>query len=399
MAPEQGGKPKKRVLVVDDERAVLDAVRRMLRNQNDEWSFTYLDRGAEAWTRLMEESYDAVVTDIDMPGMSGLDLIRKMRKAERTKDIPVVVLTGLAEYGIKERALDLGAIDLIEKPADARQIVSRLKSVLRIKSRMDDLKASNDQLFRTLLQRDAEVVRSRLSLMCRLAKAAEQHDSDTGDHVIRVGCYARAIADALGSDPAFQETLLLAAPLHDIGKIGISDTILRKPGKLDSEERAAMERHTLIGATILREQPAIIASLLERYSDQDLFDRGEDPALEMAASIAMAHHERWDGTGYPCKLAGGQIPIVARIVAIADVFDALCSVRPYKDAYSEEQSLQIVRDGVGSHFDPDIYAAFDKSLPVILSIRKSASATAVPCTSAVHGTESGFGRPEDSLGG
>jgi response regulator RpfG family c-di-GMP phosphodiesterase len=373
MTQERTGEVKKRVLVVDDERAVLDALRRMLQNQGDQWEITYLDHAADAWAKLIEETYDAVLTDINMPNMTGLELLRKIRETEGTKDIPVVMLTGLSDYGLREQALDLGAIDLIEKPADARHIVARLKSMLRIKSRTDDLKAANDRLLRTLLERDAEVVRSRLSLMCRLAKAAEQHDVDTEDHVIRVGCYAREIAGAMGLEASLQETLLLAAPLHDIGKVGIPDAILRKPGKLSAEEWAIMERHTTIGATILREQPAALASLLERHSTAGLFDGSEDPALEMAASIAIAHHERWDGTGYPRKLVGSQIPLAARVVAIADVFDALCSARPYKEAYSEDRALQIVRDGAGSHFDPDVYAAFQRSLPRIRSIRTSVS--------------------------
>jgi len=308
-----------------------------------------------------------------MPTMSGLELLRKIRETEATKDIPVAMLTGLSDYGLRDQALELGAIDLIEKPADARHIVARLTSMLRLKSRTDDLKALNDRLLRTLLERDAEIVRSRLSLMCRLAKAAEQHDVDTENHVIRVGCYAREIADAMGLDPSFQETLLLAAPLHDIGKVGIPDSILRKPGKLSSEERAVMERHTTIGARILREQPAALTSLLQRHSIACLFDGSEDPALDMAASIAIAHHERWDGTGYPRKLAGSQIPLAARIVAIADVFDALCSARPYKEAYAEERAVGIVHDGAGSHFDPHVYTAFHECFPRIRSIRRSAS--------------------------
>ena len=212
-----------------------------------------------------------------------------------------------------------------------------------------------------------------MSIVCRLGMAAEFRDEDTGNHVIRVGCYGRAVAAAMGMPQSFLEMLLLAAPLHDIGKIGIPDSVLLKAGPLDDEEWTIMQRHCEIGERILREQSKAVVPLFDWYSVelQSMIDAWEnhDPVLDMAASVALTHHEKWDGGGYPQKLSGEAIPLESRIVAIADVFDALTSNRPYRPARPEEEALTIIEATVGSHFDPRVHAAFLRSLPEIRAIR------------------------------
>lgn len=358
------------LLFVDDEKPVLNAVRRVLHGCREEWKVDYVERAAAAWESLLATPYDAVVTDVRMPGMSGLELLERIQNTAQTRGIPVVVLTGVPDQGLKQQALDLGATDLLNKPVDRDQLISRLKNVLRMKSYVDGLREANTSLHREVEQQKVELVKARLSLVCRLGKVAEHRDEQTGNHVLRVGHYSWLIAAALGLDRATQDMLLLTAPLHDIGKIGIPDQILLKPGPLSPGEWAVMQTHCLIGHRIFREQWPLLGPMLQRYPGSLLSDAFEDPLLETAAAIALCHHEKWDGTGYPQQLTGKQIPLEARIVAVADVFDALMSSRPYKRPYSEEQALKIIATSAGAHFCPEIYAAFLTALPEIRNMRR-----------------------------
>jgi putative two-component system response regulator len=222
-------------------------------------------------------------------------------------------------------------------------------------------------------QPDPSLAQTRMSIVCRLGMAAEYRDEETGNHVIRVGCYSRAIAAEMALPKSFLETLLLAAPLHDIGKIGIPDSVLLKPGPLDSRQQAVMRRHCEIGESILRKPSKAVVPFLDWYgvelgtvTRQSLT---HDPVLEMAATIALTHHEKWDGSGYPQGLAGTAIPLESRIVALADVFDALTSDRPYRVAWPDAEALAIMECTVGSHFEPKLHAAFLRALPEIRAIR------------------------------
>jgi putative two-component system response regulator len=364
---------KKQILILDDDQRILDALRRTLHNQSADWEVTYCRHPEEAWESLLQTAYDAIVTDIRMPGINGLELIERIRNTEKTKDVPVVVLTGLNDHDLKEKALTSGAVDLLNKPVDAGQLIARLRSVLQIKSYQDDLKAANELLSEKVQRQSLDLAQSRMSVICRLGMAAEFRDEDTGNHVIRVGCYGRAVAAAMGMPRSFLEMLLLAAPLHDIGKIGIPDSVLLKPGPLTDEEWVIMQQHCEIGGCILHEQSKAMIPLFDWYSveppamKQTLENR--DPVLEMAATIALSHHEKWDGGGYPRQLAGEDIPLESRIVAVADVFDALTSNRPYRPARPEEEALTIMDSTVGTHFDPRVHAAFMRSLPEIRAIR------------------------------
>jgi len=362
---------KKQILLVDDEQPVLDALHRMLRSHRDVWEITCVDRPEAAWELLMENSFDAVVSDIKMPGMSGLALLERIRQTERTKGIPVVMLTGLSTRELKRQALDMGAADLLNKPVEPEDLVARLRGVLRLKSYQDELKAHNELLERRVHERTLDLFHARLDIIWRLGKAAEHRDDATGNHVIRVGCTCRAIAETMKMDRDLVETLFLAAPLHDIGKIGIPDAVLRKRGPLSPDEWEVMKQHCHIGARILREDCRAKTAFWQWRGSGPQFDRSPDnPVLEMGASIALTHHEKWDGTGYPQGLSGEEIPLVSCIVAISDVFDAMTSKRPYKDPYPEDQALEIIRDQVGTHFAPDTFAAFMDALPEIRSIRE-----------------------------
>jgi putative two-component system response regulator len=365
---------KKQILIVDDDQRILDALQRVLHGQSDDWDMTFVRRPEEAWESLLQTAYDAVVTDVRMPGMSGIELLARIRQTDKTKDVPVVVLTGLNDHDLKEKALSCGAVDLLNKPVDTGQLIARLKSTLQTKEYQDELRTANESLVQKLQQRTADLAQTRLSIVCRLGMAAEFRDEDTGNHVIRVGCYSRAIAAALGMPPSFLEMLLLAAPLHDIGKIGIPDSVLLKPGALSNEEWAIMQRHCEIGECILRKQSKVMIPMFEWYATEPSATRdaleNRDPVLEMAAVIALSHHEKWDGNGYPRGLSGEDIPIESRIVSVADVFDALMSNRPYRPARPEEEALTIMDSTIGSHFDPRVYAAFTASLPEIRAIRE-----------------------------
>jgi putative two-component system response regulator len=350
-----------------------DALRRAMHGQSVDWSVTFIRHPEAAWHALLETAYDAVVTDIGMPGMSGLDLLERMQQSDQTKGVPVVVLTGLCDRGLKEQALERGAADLLNKPVDVGHLIARLRNVLQTKTYEDGLRATNGLLADKVQRQKADLAQSRMSVICRLGMAAEFRDEDTGNHVIRVGCFSRVVAAALDMPRSFLEMLLLAAPLHDIGKIGIPDNVLLKPGPLDDDEWAVMQRHCEIGERILREQSKVLVPLLDWYAVdppgmKDALSH-QDPALEMAATIALTHHEKWDGSGYPVGLAGEAIPIESRIVAVADVFDALTSNRPYRPARPEDEALTIMAATVGSHFDPRVHAAFVRSLAEIRTIR------------------------------
>ncbi|MFW6114212.1 MAG: HD domain-containing phosphohydrolase [bacterium] len=363
---------KKRILLVDDEQSVLDALRRMLRPQREVWDVWCVSCPNAAWKLMLHHSFDAMVLDIKMPYMSGLELLQCVQQAEQTWDLPVVMLTDLCTREIKRQALDLGAADLLNKPVAPEDLIARLRSVLRLKSYQDELKSHKQLLEQRVAERTSDLVHARLDIIWRLGKAAEHRDTETGNHVIRVGCMSREIAECLHMDRDFVETLFLAAPLHDIGKIGIPDAILLNPSRLNSEEWNIMKQHCQIGARILREECTAKFAFREWRGTQSQFDDQEpaNPVLDLGASIALTHHEKWDGSGYPRGLSGDEIPFESRIVAICDVFDAMTSHRPYKNAFTEDQALSILREGRGRHFAPEIHAAFMKSYPAIRSIRE-----------------------------
>jgi putative two-component system response regulator len=365
----------RKILFVDDDQRVLDAFRRMLRSHRQEWDMVYHSDPRAAWEDLQQGGFDAVVSDINMPGMTGLELLDYIKHTERLQTIPVIIVTSEDNRSFKSEALDRGAADLLDKPTAPEDLVARLRSVLRLKAYQDELAAHISLLEGRVQEQTAQLHDSRLEVVWRLGKAAEERDDESSNHVIRVGCISRIIAETMGLDRDVVQTLFVTAPLHDIGKIGIADSILLKPGPLDEDEWATMTRHCTIGARILQEENQTAGAFQQWFGKRGRpgSHAAANPVLSMAGKIALMHHEKWDGTGYPQKLAGEEIAVEARIAAIADVFDVLNSPRPYRAAHSEDGALQILGNMAPGHFDPQVYAAFQQSLSQIRSVREQFS--------------------------
>lgn len=353
-------KRRQRILFVDDESNFLEGLRRMLRKRRKQWDMSFVESVDEALHAIKKREFDAIVSDIQMPVKTGFDLLKTLRANEDTRTMPVVILTGNAEIALKRRALNLGATDLLNKPVNREDLIARLVSVLRLKSYQDELKDQNELLELKVRERTAELSFLHKDIIWRLAKAGELRDEETGNHIVRVAKYSFILARNLGLASNEVEAILLTSPLHDLGKIGIPDSILLKTGKLNSDEWVIMKQHTEIGASILMEKPKGMEIFMDLLGsrESERFVNAIDPTRETAATIALTHHEKWDGTGYPRGLKGEDIPIAGRIVAMADVYDALRSERPYKRAFSPEKAFAIIREEAGSHFDPDVFDAF-----------------------------------------
>jgi putative two-component system response regulator len=361
------------VLFVDDDPHILTAFRRTLSSYRNAWTMSFYQSPWEAWERITSERVDIVVSDLNMPGMDGLELLARMQDSAVARDVPLILVTGQGDHELRNRAIESGATDLLEKPVDSADLVARIRNGLRLKACQDQLKGQNEILEREVRRRTAELEQSRFEVIRRLAKAAEFRDQETGNHVIRVGMTSRLVGEYLTLDPDYIETLALTAPLHDLGKIGVPDSILLKPGQLDERERDLMRRHCVIGARILRGEESGTLSNMVRPSDEwfrSVTDPEDRSVLCVAAAIALTHHEKWDGSGYPQGLAGVAIPLEGRIVAIADVFDALMSRRPYKRSFTEDETLELLARDVGKHFDPDVYRAFCLAFEQIKAVRK-----------------------------
>ncbi|MGA1869389.1 MAG: HD-GYP domain-containing protein [bacterium] len=361
---------KSKILFVDDEPSFLDGLRRVLHGESNEWDMIFAYGVDEALAKIEEIDFDGIITDVNMPLKDGLVLLKALRESEKTREIPIVVLTGQADTNLKRRALDLGATDLLSKPINREDLVARIRSILRLKGFQDMLKKKNEELDRKVIERTKELDASQLEIIMRLGKASEYRDEETGNHVIRVACYSRSLAQELRMSPEFTDMVFLAAPLHDVGKIGIPDRILLKPARLTKEELAVMRSHCVIGSEILLHDPKAVHAILG-WQEGTAFlkkERVENPILKMASIIALNHHERWDGNGYPNGISGEKIPIEARILALADVYDALRSKRPYKKALSQDKTIAIMREESGRHFDPKVYAAFERIIEEFQSI-------------------------------
>ncbi|HEX4070435.1 MAG TPA: HD domain-containing phosphohydrolase [Planctomycetaceae bacterium] len=376
---------KPKLVCVDDEPMILEILERLVELRGLDWDVEVFSDSLKAWDYLRLNEADIIVTDVSMPGLSGPDLVRRLRKNESTRDTPVVVLTGLHEASLKRQVLDLGATDLLSKPIQPDELLARLRSALRLKQMQDALKRQNERLEQTVLERTRQLQASRIEIIWRLAKAAEFRDEQTGSHVLRVAHYCRIIAEALGQPRAFVETVFLSAPLHDLGKIGIPDAILHKPGRLTVAEREIVKTHCEIGERILS-GPRHSKQLLHfgvGSLPEDAFCGEEDPVLRMAREIAASHHERWDGAGYPRGLAGEAIALSGRITAVADVYDALTSTRPYKCAIESDEAFELIRSEAGKHFDPVVCEAFLHSRAKIQEIQNrlsdNHSAANTPC--------------------
>ena len=339
----------KRILFVDDEERVLDGLRRLARGKRDEWECLFATSVDDALA-LIDQGLDAVVSDLNMPGKDGIDLLKVLRSQVHTANLPCLILTGNGELQAKKSALEHGATDFLSKPVDFWELSARLENCIALKQYQDLVLEQRDTLDARVKKATLDLDNSRRNIILRLALAAEWRDENTGTHILRVAMLSAMLARGLGMDDADCERILLSSPLHDVGKISLSDKILHKPSVLEPEEREIMKNHCQVGYDILAgENGAVFQFMGPRATT----DRGNG-LLETAALIALTHHERWDGTGYPKGLKGTEIPIEGRIVAVADVYDALRSKRPYKDAFSKEATLEIMRKDSGLHFDPEI---------------------------------------------
>jgi len=340
--------PKNRILAIDDEPDNLLLIRQALRQLGYVHCDTETDP-VRAVARFHTEAFDLVLLDYNMPGMSGMAVLEALADKARREQIPVVIVTAQSDRDTRLQTLHAGAKDFLGKPIDLAELKVRVFNLLETRELHLALRQQNQTLEETVIERTRELHASRLEVIRRLARAAEFRDNDTGLHVQRMSLYAQAIGRKLGLPPHDLDLLLTASQMHDLGKIGISDLILLKPGKLTPEEFAIMQEHTTIGASILQGH------------DSDL--------LRSAHEIALNHHERWDGKGYPNGLIGTAIPLNARIAAVADVFDALTMVRPYKRAWTTEDARREIASLSGGHFDPDVAAAFEACFDEILVIR------------------------------
>lgn len=332
---------KQTILIVDDTPENIDLLTEVLGPHY----LTKVALNGEKALKIMsgDAKPDLILLDIMMPGISGYDVCQRLKRNSDTRGIPIIFVTAMNEMEDEKRGLELGAVDYITKPISPSIVLARVRTHLALYDQTRELERLVDL-------RTAELVKTRRQIIRRLGRAAEFKDNETGNHVIRMSHYSRLTAEAVGMSAAAVDVLYNAAPMHDVGKIGIPDNVLLKPGKLDEVEWEIMRQHPLMGAEIIGDH--------------------KDELLQAARSVALTHHEKWDGSGYPNGLKGEEIPIFARIVAIADVFDALTSARPYKKAWTVEAALQMIDEGAGRHFDPGLMRPFKAALPEMLKIRE-----------------------------
>jgi len=337
------------VLIVDDTEINLILFGALIKKLDGCEAHAFADsRAGLAWVR--DNQPDLVIVDYMMPDLDGLEFIRLMREIPGRESIPVLMITANDQKQIRYRALDTGANDFLTKPVDKVEFLARAKNMLTLNDSRKKLANQADWLAQEVRKATHEIVERERETVIRLSRAAEFRDPETGAHILRMAHFSQIIARELGLSEADQYLLLEAAPMHDIGKVGIADKILLKPGRLDTDEFEIMKRHAAIG--------------------YDLLKGSSSRVLQIGAEIALGHHEKFDGSGYPSGLRGEEIPIFCRIVAVADVFDALTSERPYKKAWEVEVAVDYLKDGAGSHFDPACVEAFFKTWDDVLAVRE-----------------------------
>lgn len=340
------------VLLVDDNAINLDVYRNALRRLPDAECVAFSSsRDALEWSHT--SNADVIVVDYDMPSPDGLEFIRLFRSKKGAAEVPIVMITGSADRTVRRTALEVGATDFLNKPVDPIEFRARIRNMLALAQGRKQLEAHNARLADEVRRATAAVHDREREMITKLMTISEFRDNETGRHIERMGYFSAEIGAALGLDDGQCDLLLFAAPMHDIGKISVPDSILLKPGKLTPDEWKVMKQHAVAGYDILKDS--------------------ESPMLRYAAQIALTHHERYDGTGYPSQLAGEDIPLGGRICALADVFDALTSVRPYKPAWGVDETVTTIHEQSEKHFDPRVVEAFDSALEKIVAIKQAYS--------------------------
>ena len=337
-----------RILIIDDERANLTLIEKVLELDGYNNYISTAD-STQAIELYQQHQPHLILLDLNMPVFDGFDIMNQLAAIEPEDNFPsILVLTAQVDRETRIRALNGGAKDYVHKPFDRVELLSRIRNQLEVKLLYETVQNQKNVLEDKVAERTQELNDTRLEIIQRLGLAAEYRDNETGLHIIRMSKMSAALAKAAGMSAQQCELVLNASPMHDIGKLGIPDSVLLKPGKLDPEEWEVMQTHALIGAEIL--------------------SGGNSELLEQARLIALTHHEKWDGSGYPEGLKGEDIPLVGRIVALADVYDALTSERPYKKAWSSEKAVSYIREMSGTQFDPKLVELFVGILPQVQSI-------------------------------
>lgn len=338
------------ILVVDDNPANVLLLEALL-NQAEYINISSTTDPTEVAALHQHENYDLILLDIQMPRMNGFQVMEQLQTLHDEDDyLPVLVLTAQTDMETRLRSLDLGARDFVTKPFQHAEVLQRIHNSLEIRHLYRQQKNYNQELAEKVHEATSELRKSHLDIIRCLGRAGEYRDNETGEHVIRMSRSCQALALAYGLGETRAEMILYASPMHDVGKIGIPDYILLKPGKLTPQEWEIMKTHASLGADILAEN--------------------ESDIIKLARTIAVTHHEKWDGTGYPNGLKGEDIPVEGRIAAICDVFDALTSWRPYKNPWPIEEAIAYLKEHSGTHFDPNLVPIFLDILPDILKIRQ-----------------------------
>jgi len=326
------------VLIIDDEFTSRMILEKIVKNIHNDIAVSSFADPITALVWIGNNQPDLILLDYLMDNMSGLEVVSRIRKMTHLEGVPIVMVTVAEGKEIRYQVLDAGATDFITKPIDPYECRVRCRNLLSMRLHEKIVLNRARTLEQTVADATRQIRDREQETLFRLAKAGEYRDSDTGNHVLRMAKYSRLIAEGLGLAPERCELIEIAAPMHDIGKIGIPDNILLKPGKLTSDELAIMQNHPMIGYKML-------------HNSRSKF-------IALAAEISLGHHEKFDGSGYPNRLAGKDIPLESRIVAVADVYDALTSVRPYKHEWTKEQALEYLLANKGGHFDPDCIDSF-----------------------------------------
>lgn len=342
--------PNPSVLIIDDELTSRLILEQVIRNIHHDIAVTTFSDPVQGVLWADKYPPDLILVDYLMGGLSGLEVVQRIRLLPHLEDVPVVIVTVANETAVRHQVLNAGATDFIPKPIDPFECRVRCRNLLSTRLHQKIVLNRAQSLEQAVIEATRQIREREQETLFRLAKAGEYRDSDTGNHVLRMARYARLIAEAMRLETERCSMIEIAAPMHDIGKIGISDNILLKPGKLSPEEFRQMQKHPVIGYNML-------------HSSRSKF-------IALAAEISLGHHEKFDGSGYPQGLSGKDIPLESRIVAVADVFDALTSVRPYKPAWPNERALQYLVAQSGLHFDPQCILAFQAQYQKILLVQQ-----------------------------
>jgi putative two-component system response regulator len=356
-------------LLVDDSRSVLDFLKRLIEADGLVQATAFLDP-LQAIATARERDFDIVLVDYEMPKMDGITFIRELRSLPKFADIPIVMVTSIQTDEVRLRALEAGATDFLPKRPQAMEMNVRLRNLIKLGAAVRKLNNQAADLASEVAAATQKLQEREEEIILRLALAVEYRDNDTGEHTLRVAKYSRIIAEELGLSPRLCRDIYLAAPLHDVGKVAIPDSILLKPGKLNDDEMTIIRTHAAIGGRILADSHCEL--------------------IQLGAIIAGAHHERWDGSGYPNGLRQLQIPIAARIVTVADVFDALTTKRPYKEAMPLLEAREYLENRKEIEFDPACVNAFLSRWDEVASISASHKMTLAPLMNPVAPTAAAF---------